>query len=344
MPKKKLLFLILCFLVVIGHILADDNIEADFEGGSYSLPYDSSDYDDLYADNGYYDDPDQTFEQEMDAKGSGYDDVYEDFNDYYIEKPYESEEVLECRVENGHATIGNTSFCNLQVSVGDSNKQKIASEIEGIYEAVECFGGRALYRRANSTAENSRLLWSSNVFGDWDFSRGSNPEETQIFVYGGELDHFMTPEQVKQWYISGSLIRQDEAASIGDTDDDEFLLFPLNVTCTDGSRKPIPTDLKSPVGPLLTDKEMDVKYRYVYDKYGSTPTVRTISNLTTAILFILTGIVALVSLPRIVSYRSKTSRQGKAGSTVGGTRNSPATSLVQLLGVRKGGKMAEHSK
>lgn len=45
----------------------------------------------------------------------------------------------------------------------------------------------------------------SSTFGDWDVSRGTEPNEAQILMYGGEMEHASTPLFVSSWHLGGDL-------------------------------------------------------------------------------------------------------------------------------------------
>ncbi len=56
-----------------------------------------------------------------------------------------------------------------------------------------------MYKRVNSPAGENRVLWYSSTYGDWDISKGSDPNEAEILMYGGEMEHASVPLFVTSW-------------------------------------------------------------------------------------------------------------------------------------------------
>lgn len=71
--------------------------------------------------------------------------------------------------------------------------------MDGVYQLVSCYNGKAMYRRKNSPADEDRVLWYSSTFGDWDVSKGTDPNEAEILMYGGEMEHASVPLFVSSW-------------------------------------------------------------------------------------------------------------------------------------------------
>lgn len=68
-----------------------------------------------------------------------------------------------------------------------------------MYKLSSCYNGRAMYKRVNSPAGENRVLWYSSTYGDWDISKGSDPNEAEILMYGGEMEHASVPLFVTSW-------------------------------------------------------------------------------------------------------------------------------------------------
>jgi len=64
-----------------------------------------------------------------------------------------------------------------------------------------------LRRRANSPVGQDRVLWYSSTFGDWDVSKGREPDEMEVLMYGGEMEHVSAPVFVTNWCVCGACVR-----------------------------------------------------------------------------------------------------------------------------------------
>lgn len=76
---------------------------------------------------------------------------------------------------------------------------KLKGGLDGIYQLVSCYNGKPMYRRKSSPAGEDRVLWYSSTFGDWDVSKGVDPNEAEILMYGGEMEHASVPLFVSSW-------------------------------------------------------------------------------------------------------------------------------------------------
>ncbi len=76
---------------------------------------------------------------------------------------------------------------------------KLTGGLDGVYKLSSCYNGKAMYKRVDSPAGENRVLWYSSTFGDWDVSKGSDPNEAEILLYGGEMEHASVPLFVSSW-------------------------------------------------------------------------------------------------------------------------------------------------
>ena len=76
---------------------------------------------------------------------------------------------------------------------------KLAGGLDGVYQLLSCYNGKPMYRRKDSPAGEDRVLWYSSTFGDWDVSKGTDPNEAEILMYGGEMEHASVPLFVSSW-------------------------------------------------------------------------------------------------------------------------------------------------
>lgn len=76
---------------------------------------------------------------------------------------------------------------------------KLNGGLDGIFQLVSCYNGKPMYRRKGSPAGEERVLWYSSTFGDWDVSKGTDPNEAEILMYGGEMEHASVPLFVSSW-------------------------------------------------------------------------------------------------------------------------------------------------
>lgn len=119
------------------------------------------------------------------------------------------------------------------------------------------------------------------------------------------MEHASVPLFVSSWHLGGDL-KSD--ASLGE---DDYLPISVKVTCSDGS-KPKAAEVAaypSRMGPILTDEEMEAKYRYIYDKYSKADPSPTI-NFTFVVLLVMTGLTIVLAIPYFLLRK----KGGKGGS------------------------------
>mmetsp|Transcript_4811 Transcript_4811/g.10356 ORF Transcript_4811/g.10356 Transcript_4811/m.10356 type:complete len:147 (+) Transcript_4811:95-535(+) len=112
-------------------------------------------------------------------------------------------------------------------------------------------------------------------------------------MYGGEMEHASVPLFVSSWHLGGDL-KSD--TTLGQ---DDYLPISVKVVCSDGT---VPTTEEvvthTPrVGPILTDAELEAKYRYIYDKYGSSSEPSPTINFTFVVLLVMTGLTIVLAIP-----------------------------------------------
>jgi hypothetical protein len=148
-----------------------------------------------------------------------------------------------------------------------------------------------MYRRDKSPAGQDRVLWYSSTFGDWDVSKGTDPNEAEILMYGGEMEHASVPLFVSSWHLGGDL----RSGGV----EDEYAPINVKVACSDGTvyKEDEVRTTPDKVGPVLTDAEMDAKYRYIYDKYMQTPEPSPTINFTFVVLLVMTGLTIVLAIP-----------------------------------------------
>jgi hypothetical protein len=84
------------------------------------------------------------------------------------------------------------------------------------------------------------------------------------------------------------------------------------------------------VGPVLTDEEMDAKYRYIYDKYMQSSDPSPSVNFTFVVLLVMTGLTIVLAIPYFLLKR-----KGVKGASI-------SSSFAQMLQQTKK-KQAGHS-
>ena len=131
----------------------------------------------------------------------------------------------------------------------------------------------------------------SSTFGDWDVSKGTDPNEAEILMYGGEMEHASVPLFVSSWHLGGDL----RSGGV----EDEYAPINVKVACSDGTvyKEDEVRTTPDKVGPVLTDAEMDAKYRYIYDKYMQTSEPSPTINFTFVVLLVMTGLTIVLAIP-----------------------------------------------
>ncbi|KXZ48238.1 hypothetical protein GPECTOR_29g19 [Gonium pectorale] len=248
--------------------------------------YEQEAQDDFYYDEyGYYGDEDEAYYEYY----GYYADDFAGYEDYYSEE-YDFFE--ECFFDtNGKPVLANgTASCDIKIQGVDKQADKLAGGLDGVYKLSSCYNGKPMYKRKNSAAGEDRVLWYSSTFGDWDVSKGAEPNEAEILMYGGEMEHASVPIFVGSWHMGGDL---KSNTALGE---DDYLPISVKVTCSDGSTPDEVVTTFKVGGPVLTPDEIEAKYQYIYDKYSRAEPSPTI-NFTFVVLLVMTGLTIVLAIP-----------------------------------------------
>lgn len=101
-------------------------------------------------------------------------------------------------------------------------------------------------------------------------------------------------------------------------------MLPAQVACSDGKTPKADESQRPRVGPVLTDAEMEAKYRYIYDKYSRTAEPSPTINFTFVVLLVMTGLTIVLAIPYFLLRK-----KGPAGKS--GSSGSISTSFAQML-------------
>lgn len=251
----------------------------------------------------------------------GYDDYYDSFEKKKGSSsssgngtaPAELESGLkDCVLEGGKPKLANhTAPCSLTLKGVDKHADLLKGGIDGTYKLTSCHNGRPLYVREKSPKGEDRVLWYSTGFGDWDVSNGSVPNEKEILMYGGDTQHAVVPLFVDTWHL-GADLKSD--SNMGD--DDYFPVPDAKVTCADGKVYDEPEPEHNAAlqqkfsGPVLTDDEMEAKYRFVYEKYGKRPDPNPTVNVSFIVLLVMLGLVTVLAIPYLLVYQKDARGKG----------------------------------
>lgn len=300
-------------LVCLGAHFSHAQDGMDFDYGDYSYP-DDIDYLE-HDDYGYYGNDDMQY---YDYHGY-YPDDYDGYNMYD-----DYGEFSDCSFnDKGKPVLLNgTTSCPLKIAGVDKQAGKLVGGIDGVYELVSCFNGKPMYRRKNTTqtAGESRVLWYSDAFGDWDISRGSEPNENEIIMYGGEREFATLPLLVSSWHLNAAT----KDSKLGAED---YVPVKVQLTCADGTKFDAKakqkleglSESRQTTGPMLTDAEMDKKYKEIYEKFGKRPEPNPAVSFTFVVLLVMIGLTIVLAIPYFL-VKKKTN--GKA---------SISTSFTQML-------------
>lgn len=223
----------------------------DYGYGYYDF-YDVED-DFYYDEYGYYGNPDEAYYEYY----GYYAEDFAGYEDYYLEE-YDFFE--ECFFDtNGKPVLANgTASCEIKIAGVNQQADKLNGGLDGVYQLTSCYNGKPMYKRKNSPAGEERVLWYSSTFGDWDVSKGAEPNEAEILMYGGEMEHATVPLFVSSWHLGGDL---KSNTALGE---DDYLPISVDVKCADGTEYDLSTVKthsatdKSTL--VLTDQEMEDKY------------------------------------------------------------------------------------
>jgi iron-regulated transporter 1 len=309
----------------------DSSYDYDYGYDSYG-GYDEDEYDEL-DEYGYYGDTDEEYYEYYgyyadDFEGAYDDDSYDDYYDYYDEYEDYASALAECtfdaatkkvKLENG------TASCDLKLEGLNSQADLLAGGIDGVYKLTNCHNGKPLYTREKSPAGEERLLWYSNTYGDWDISKGATPNEDEILMYGGEADHEPTPLFIKSWFLGADLMTKKDV-NLGE---DDYAPVKLTLKCADGKVFKEPQkDSKAQAllkasGPVLTDEEIEDKYRYIYEKYGRRPEPSPTVNFSFVVMLVMIGLSIVLAIPYVMLR--------KKGSSSKGPQQPIAASFAQII-------------
>eukprot|EP00879_Flechtneria_rotunda_P001601 GHRR01001761.1.p1 GENE.GHRR01001761.1~~GHRR01001761.1.p1 ORF type:complete len:323 (+),score=92.21 GHRR01001761.1:307-1275(+) len=301
-------------LVVVLALFRVHSYESEYAYDGY---YDDEGFYDYLDDYGYYeDDGDQYYDEYgyyADNDFFGYDDYYDQYYDY---DGFDS--IKDCTVgKDGKVQLANgTASCDIKVGGVDKQADLLTGGMDGLYKLTGCKDGRPYYKRQNSTKGEDRILWYSKSFGDWDVSRGPEPTDKDILMYGGDIEHHPVPLFVKTWHLGGDL------KSGSTKDDDVYIPVAATVKCADGKvYKPPPVNpAVQKQGPVLTDEEIESKYKLIYEKYGRRPDPNPTVNFSFVVMLVMIGLSIVLAIPYFLIRR----RPGKSYQPV-------ATSFAQVV-------------
>jgi iron-regulated transporter 1 len=296
------LLCVLLLLVLAAACSAEDTYEYDYGYGD-TYGYDEGELD-AY---GYYGNDDDAYYEEFGTysdttDGFGYDEDYD-----YLDEGISGADSCTTTKEGKVQLTNGTASCDLKLSGVNSMADKLKSGLDGIYKLSACHNGRPMYKRKDSPAGEERVLWYSKSFADWDISRGDKPNDKDILVYGTDAQQHVVPLFVQLWHLGADLTTKKPNG----TSDETYVPVKLTLTCADGKKvkaPPAPVSLK--VGPILTDDEMEAKYKMIYEKYGRRPEPNPTINLTFVTMLVLMGLTVVLAIPYMLVKRSKPGSRG----------------------------------
>ncbi len=232
---------------------------------------------------------------------------------------------------NGKPVLVNgTASCDIKISGADKQADKLKGGLNGVYKLASCYNGKPMYRRQKSPEGHDRVLWYSSTFGDWDISKGTDPNEAEILMYGGEMEHASVPLFVTSWHLGGDL----RSGGV----EDEYAPINVKVVCSDGTvyKEDEVRTIPDKVGPVLTDAEMDAKYRYIYDKYMQKEEPSPTINFTFVVLLVMTGLTIVLAIPYFLLKKKGGKQAG------GGSISSSFASMIQQSRKKQVGENPPH--
>lgn len=254
----------------------------------YGYGYDFYDAeDDFYYDEyGYYGNEDEAYYEYY----GYYTDDFAGYEDYYEE--YESFQECFFDDKNKPVLANGTASCDIKIQGVDKQADKLKGGLDGVYQLESCFNGKPMYKRKNSPAGEDRVLWYSSTFGDWDISTGSDPNDAEILMYGGEMEHAAVPLFVSYWRLD-EVLTSDTAPG-----EDDHLPINVQVKCADGSKPdPIATAKVQNVN-ALTPAEMEMKYGQLWEQaLQGRPEPSPTINFTFVVLLVMTGLTVVLAIP-----------------------------------------------
>jgi hypothetical protein len=199
-----------------------------------------------------------------------------------------------------------TAPCTIALRGVDKHADLLRGGIDGNYKLTSCHNGRPLYIREKSPKGEDRVLWYSTGFGDWDISNGTVPNEAEILMYGGDTQHAVVPLFVEGWHLGADL------KSDSNMGDDDYFPVPATVACADGKvyQEPKVNAALDRAGPVLTDDEIEAKYRFVYEKYGRRPDPNPTVNFSFIVLLVMIGLTTVLAIPYLLIYQREAKARG----------------------------------
>ncbi|WIA37817.1 hypothetical protein OEZ86_014678 [Tetradesmus obliquus] len=288
---RPCLVLLAALALVLGSV---QSYEYGYEYGYDGLYGDDAVYDYL-DDYGYYsDDGDLYYEEYGYYSGDdlwGYDDYYDEYYDYYDDV----DTVKDCTVDkDGKVKLANgTAPCDIKIEGVDKQADLLPGGLDGVYKLYKCNDGRPAYKRVKSPAGQDRVLFYSKDFGDWDVAKGTEPNE-DILMYGGELEHHSVPLFAKNWHLGADLTKAGAKLA-----DDQYMPISATLKCADGKvyKPPAVNSAVQKQGPILTDEEIEAKYKLVYDRYGRRPEPNPTVNFSFVIMLVMVGLAIVLAIP-----------------------------------------------
>lgn len=279
-----------------------------------SYEYDYS-YDGAYGDEalnymddfGYYSNDDDAYYEEFGAySDSTYGLGYEDYD--YLEEGSAGADSCSTGKDGAVQLANGAASCDLKLSGVNKLADKLPSGVDGIYKLSGCHNGRAMYKRKDSPAGEERVLWYAKSFADWDISRGDKPNDKDILMYGTDVHQHEVPLFVQSWHLGADLTSDKPNG----TSDETYIPAKLTVACADGKKvtpPPAPAAQKV-VGPILTDEEMEAKYKMIYERYGRRPEPNPTMNFSFVIMLVMIGLTVVLAIPYMLVNRGKPSSKG----------------------------------
>jgi iron-regulated transporter 1 len=211
-------------------------------------------------------------------------------------------------LQGGKPKLSNgTAPCAISIKGVNAKADLLRGGIDGVYKLSTCYQGRAMYVREKSPKGEDRVLWYNPQFGDWDISNGTKPDENDILMYGGDMEHAVVPLFVTGWHLGADL--NSDPSGMGD---EEYFPVEAKVACADGKvyEEPEHNAALEKAGPILTDEEIEAKYRLVYEKYGRRPEPNPTVNLSFIVLLVLIGLTTILAIPYLLVYQRDAKGKG----------------------------------
>lgn len=238
--------------------------------------------------------------------------------DYEFEAPEESSSCGKSMSDGAFA-----SLCELRLSGADLLAKTVPGGIDGVYAVKSCQGGRPTYLRKNSPVNQDRLLWYSTQNRAWDLTNGTDSNEEELLLYGGEAGDHLRPEYVKDtWFVKTGFDPADHSNG-------EFEPAVINVMCDSRwkrlTQKEPKVNVEKLPRPYMTQEEMDQEYRSAIEprlqerfKAENKWTGSVGGSRLSAMVGVVVGALALLYfLPRCLERRLRQRRGGDGRAWLG---------------------------